>query len=78
MADYYVNTNAQPTGEHEVHTEGCSHPPWPKTSLQKTELVALLLRDGPSDLLRMRIFFEIQCNNLILRSGVAASRRMKQ
>jgi len=29
MADYYVNTNAQPTGEHEVHTEGCSHPPLP-------------------------------------------------
>lgn len=22
---YYVNTNAQPTGEHEVHEDGC---PW--------------------------------------------------
>ena len=24
MANYYVNTNAQLTGEHEVHKEGCS------------------------------------------------------
>jgi len=23
MADYYVNRNAQPTGEHEVHASGC-------------------------------------------------------
>ena len=26
---YYVNRNAQPTGEHEVHTEFCSHQPYP-------------------------------------------------
>jgi hypothetical protein len=23
MASYYVNTNAQPNGDHEVHSEGC-------------------------------------------------------
>ena len=27
MARYYVNTNAQSTGEHEVHREGCSFLP---------------------------------------------------
>ena len=27
MASYYVNKNAQPTGEHEVHQEGCSYLP---------------------------------------------------
>lgn len=27
MANYYVNVNAQPTGEHEVHQDGCSTPP---------------------------------------------------
>jgi hypothetical protein len=27
MAIYYVNENAQPTGEHEVHKTGCSHMP---------------------------------------------------
>ncbi len=27
MDNYYVNMNPQPTGEHEVHKEGCSHPP---------------------------------------------------
>lgn len=26
---YYVNKNAQSTGEHEVHTESCSHQPYP-------------------------------------------------
>ena len=26
MARYYVNTNAQPTGEHEVHRDGCPTP----------------------------------------------------
>lgn len=25
MVKYYVNDNAQPTGEHEVHTENCTH-----------------------------------------------------
>ena len=30
MAHYYVNTNAQPTGEHEVHRDGCSNPPQPQ------------------------------------------------
>ncbi len=30
MPAYYVNTNAQPTGEHEVHEEDvCPHPPEP-------------------------------------------------
>ena len=27
MDKYYVNPNAQPGGEHEVHKEGCSHMP---------------------------------------------------
>ena len=27
MPKYYVNTNAQPTGEHEVHKEGCYRMP---------------------------------------------------
>jgi len=27
MARYYVNKNAQSTGEHEVHKAGCSHMP---------------------------------------------------
>jgi hypothetical protein len=27
MAKYYVNENPQPTGEHEVHKEGCSYLP---------------------------------------------------
>ncbi len=27
MGNYYVNKNAQSTGEHEVHTDGCPHPP---------------------------------------------------
>lgn len=27
MNQYYVNKNAQPTGEHEVHVEGCPTPP---------------------------------------------------
>lgn len=30
MAKYYVNQNAQPTGEHEVHKEGCSYMPEPQ------------------------------------------------
>ncbi len=25
MAKYYVNDNAQPSGDHEVHKEGCSY-----------------------------------------------------
>lgn len=25
MNIYYVNANAQPTGEHEVHTQSCTH-----------------------------------------------------
>ena len=29
MTKYYVNDNAQSTGEHEVHTESCSHGPDP-------------------------------------------------
>ena len=27
MELYYVNRNAQPTGEHEVHTSSCAHGP---------------------------------------------------
>ncbi len=27
MDKYYVNNNAQSTGEHEVHKEGCEHMP---------------------------------------------------
>lgn len=27
MAAYYVNKNAQPNGDHEVHKAGCSHMP---------------------------------------------------
>ena len=27
MAKYYVNKNAQTTGEHEVHKEGCTYLP---------------------------------------------------
>jgi hypothetical protein len=27
MANYYVNRNAQTTGEHEVHQDGCPTPP---------------------------------------------------
>ncbi len=26
MARYYVNMNAQPNGDHEVHRDGCDHP----------------------------------------------------
>jgi hypothetical protein len=29
MARYYVNKNAQPNGDHEVHKEGCSFMPLP-------------------------------------------------
>jgi len=27
MPNFYVNTDAQPTGEHEVHENGCEHGP---------------------------------------------------
>lgn len=27
MSSYYVNKTAQPTGEHEVHKEGCTYLP---------------------------------------------------
>jgi hypothetical protein len=27
LTDYYVNTNAQPNGDHEVHTDQCSFLP---------------------------------------------------
>lgn len=30
MARYYVNTNAQSTGEHEVHKDGCHRMPEPQ------------------------------------------------
>ena len=35
MANYYLNNNAQPTGEHEVHKDGCS---WLNLVLSKTNL----------------------------------------
>lgn len=31
---YYVNKNAQPTGEHEVHKEGCAWMPEPQNLLR--------------------------------------------
>lgn len=30
MATYYVNTNAQANGDHEVHTDMCQHLPAPQ------------------------------------------------
>ena len=27
IKNYYVNINEQPSGEHEVHTSNCPHPP---------------------------------------------------
>lgn len=33
MDNYYVNNKAQPTGEHEVHKEGCTYFPSDKTYL---------------------------------------------
>lgn len=33
MPNYYVNKNAQPTGEHEVHRDGCPTPPEPENRL---------------------------------------------
>ncbi|PKM43782.1 MAG: hypothetical protein CVV05_13045 [Gammaproteobacteria bacterium HGW-Gammaproteobacteria-1] len=30
MTKYYVNTNAQDSGDHEVHEEGCSFMPAPQ------------------------------------------------
>ena len=35
MPKYYVNDNAQPTGEHEVHSEYCKYLPFIKS---KTDL----------------------------------------
>jgi hypothetical protein len=33
MAQYYVNNNAQPNGDHEVHKAGCEWMPGNKTAL---------------------------------------------
>lgn len=33
MAQYFVNKNAQPTGEHEVHMQGCRFMPLPQNCL---------------------------------------------
>jgi hypothetical protein len=33
MANYYVNNNAQPNGDHEVHEQGCSYMPSDRTYL---------------------------------------------
>lgn len=35
MPNYYVNDNAQPTGEHEVHRDGCT---WLAEIISKTAL----------------------------------------
>ena len=35
MAHYYVNKNAQPNGDHEVHTDACS---WLPDALNRTYL----------------------------------------
>ena len=34
MANYYVNTNEQSNGDHEVHTDGCTYPPDHSNRLQ--------------------------------------------
>jgi hypothetical protein len=31
--NYYVNNNAQPNGDHEVHSDGCTYMPTNKTYL---------------------------------------------
>lgn len=33
MARYFVNENAQPNGDHEVHKHTCDHPPFPVNRL---------------------------------------------
>jgi len=33
MANYYLNNNAQPNGDHEVHKEGCTWMPGNRTYL---------------------------------------------
>ena len=33
MFNYYVNNNAQPNGDHEVHRDGCNYMPISKTHL---------------------------------------------
>ena len=33
MSSYYVNTNAQANGDHEVHTSGCSYLPAPENRI---------------------------------------------
>ena len=33
MPFYYVNINEQPTGEHEVHRDTCTHLPEPKNRI---------------------------------------------
>jgi hypothetical protein len=32
MTEYFVNTNAQPNGDHEVHVTGCGHFPHPSNA----------------------------------------------
>lgn len=34
MERYYVNENAQPNGDHEVHKESCTHEPLPRNRRQ--------------------------------------------
>ena len=33
MAVYYVNANAQPNADHEIHREGCQHLPNPENRI---------------------------------------------
>ena len=40
MAKYYVNANAQSTGEHEVHKEGCSWLPLVNSKIYLGEFVS--------------------------------------
>ena len=34
MAYFYINSNEQENGDHEVHTTGCSHPPEPENRVE--------------------------------------------
>ena len=39
MASYYVNQNAQPNGDHEVHRQGCQYMPLPKNRIYLGDFV---------------------------------------
>ncbi len=48
MARYYVNQNAQPNGDHEVHREGCDYMPFEhnRTYLGNFESCAPAVREA--------------------------------